>query len=408
MQNLTYRLDEPIHPPSVCSHPCGPGEATQLVEGDSCCWTCMKCHTYQYMPSKSECVTCPMGTIPIADKSYCQPIPQKFLDYGDALSFAAMIVATLGLAATSTAMITFLRYSATPIVKASGRELSFVLLVGIFLCYSMTFILVSKPTEISCGAQKFGIGLCFSIVYSAILTKTNRIYRIFKAGKRTTKRPKFISPKSQLVICGSLVAVQNAVGIVWVLLRPPKVISYYANRDDHQLVCNDAVEAWYMVGFTYPIFLIIVCTFFAFLTRNIPEAFNESKHIGLTMYTTCIIWLAFVPIFFSTADEIDIRIATMSFAISLSATVALACMFAPKSYIIIFHAERNVRQSLMAAKPVMSGPVVQNNYRATKCNIRIDTDSKSYQGKITCSTDSQFQRFAKMKIPFCIVFLLSS
>ncbi|CAC5419214.1 Metabotropic glutamate receptor 2,Metabotropic glutamate receptor 3,Metabotropic glutamate receptor 8,Metabotropic glutamate receptor 4,Metabotropic glutamate receptor 5,Metabotropic glutamate receptor 6 [Mytilus coruscus] len=380
MQNLTYRLDEPMHPPSVCSHPCGPGEATQLVEGDSCCWTCMKCHTYQYMPSKSECVTCPMGTIPIADKSYCQPIPQKFLDYDDALSFSAMIVATLGLAATSTIMITFLRYSATPIVKASGRELSFVLLVGIFLCYSMTFILVSKPTEVSCGAQKFGIGLCFSIVYSAILTKTNRIYRIFKAGKRTTKRPKFISPKSQLVICGSLVAVQNAVGIVWVLLRPPKVISYYANRDDHQLVCNDAVEAWYMVGFTYPIFLIIVCTFFAFLTRNIPEAFNESKHIGLTMYTTCIIWLAFVPIFFSTADEIDIRIATMSFAISLSATVALACMFAPKSYIIIFHSERNVRQSLMAAKPVMSGPVVQNNYRATKCNIRIDTDSKSYQG----------------------------
>jgi hypothetical protein len=28
----------------------------------------------------------------------------------------------------------------------------------------------------------------------------------------------------------------------------------------------------------------------------------------------------------------------------------------------------------------MSGPVVQNNYRATKCNIRIDTDDKSYQG----------------------------
>jgi metabotropic X receptor len=75
-------------------------------------------------------------------------------------------------------------------------------------------------------------------------------------------------------------------------------------------VCNDALEAWYMVGFTYPILLIIVCTFYAIVSRNIPEAFNESKHIGLTMYTTCIIWLAFVPIFFSTADKINIRLAT--------------------------------------------------------------------------------------------------
>ena len=380
MKNLTYRWVEPNHPNSVCSHPCGAGEASQLVEGDSCCWTCMKCHMYQFMPTKSECVNCPWGTLPVGDKSYCKTIPQRYLDYSEALSMGAMIVTTLGLAATIAAVVTFMRYSNTPIVKASGKELSFVLLIGILLCYSMTFILVSKPTEITCGAQKFGIGLCFSVVYSAILTKTNRIYRIFTAGKRTTKRPKFISPKSQLVLCGSLVAVQNAVGIVWVLLRPPKIIPYYSNREDQQLVCNDALEAWYMVGFTYPILLIIVCTFYAIVSRNIPEAFNESKHIGLTMYTTCIIWLAFVPIFFSTADKINIRIATMSFAISLSATVALACMFVPKLYIIVFHPDRNVRQSLMAAKPVMLGPVVQNNYRATKCNIRIDTDDKSYQG----------------------------
>jgi hypothetical protein len=35
-----------------------------------------------------------------------------------------------------------------------------------------------------------------------------------------------------------------------------------------------------MIAFTYPIFLIVVCTVYAVLTRKIPEAFNESKHIG--------------------------------------------------------------------------------------------------------------------------------
>ena len=289
-----------------------------------------------------------------------------------------MTFASFGIIATGFAMAIFLRFNNTPIVKASGRELSFVLLIGIFLCYALTFVLVSKPSTISCGAQKFGMGLCFSIVYSAILTKTNRISRIFRAGKRTSRRPKFISPRSQLVICGAFVAFQNAIGILWLLLRPPKAIAFYANRDDHQLVCEDAVHAWYMVGFTYPILLVIVCTFYAFLTRNIPEAFNESKYIGFTMYTTCIIWLAFVPIYFSTEQNIQIRIATMCFSISLSSTVSLACMFAPKLYIILMHPDMNVRQTIMVSKPVITTTNSKtNNYYAT---CRTDTPIQSDGG----------------------------
>lgn len=35
----------------------------------------------------------------------------------------------------------------------------------------------------------------------------------------------------------------------------------------------------------YVALLIVVCTFYAFKTRKIPENFNESKFIGFTMYT---------------------------------------------------------------------------------------------------------------------------
>ncbi|CDQ64242.1 unnamed protein product [Oncorhynchus mykiss] len=38
-------------------------------------------------------------------------------------------------------------------------------------------------------------------------------------------------------------------------------------------------------------------------TRKCPENFNEAKFIGFTMYTTCIIWLAFQPIFYVTASD---------------------------------------------------------------------------------------------------------
>ena len=52
--------------------------------------------------------------------------------------------------------------------------------------------------------------------------------------------------------------------------------------------------------------LIIICTVYAVKTRNIPENFNESKFIGFSMYTTCIIWLAFVPIYFGTLNAFQV------------------------------------------------------------------------------------------------------
>jgi metabotropic X receptor len=70
-----------------------------------------------------------------------------------------------------------------------------------------------------------------------------------------------------------------------------------------------------MIAFTYPILLVVICTVYAVLTRKIPEAFNESKFIGFSMYTTCVIWLAFIPIYFSTAQHVDLRITSMSFTI---------------------------------------------------------------------------------------------
>lgn len=48
------------------------------------------------------------------------------------------------------------------------------------------------------------------------------------------------------------------------------------------------------------------------------------------MYTTCVIWLAFVPLYFGTANHVALRITSMSVTISLSASVTVACLFSPK------------------------------------------------------------------------------
>ena len=343
-----FTLSDPKHPSSMCGRTCLNNEAQDFVDDTHCCWSCIPCTTFQYLPTPYACVDCPMGTKPRRDLKTCIPISLEYLSYDSYIAIGAMIIAAIGFVVTSYVIYVFIKFRETPVVKASGRELSFVLLGGILCCYGMTFVIIMKPNDIVCGAQKFGIGFCFAVCYSALLTKTNRIARIFRAGKRTVKRPKFISPKSQLFICVALVIVQVIIGAVWMVMSPPKAGPFYPTRWDNQLVCISAVGTQYMIGFAYPIVLIIVCTIYAVLTRTIPEAFNESKYIGFTMYTTCIIWLAFVPIYFSTANNIKIRLSTMCFSISLSATVSLVCLFTPKMHIILLHPERNIRQSMMS------------------------------------------------------------
>lgn len=100
------------------------------------------------------------------------------------------------------------------------------------------------------------------------------------------------------------------------------------------------------LGFDF--FLILMCTLYAFKTRNVPENFNEAKFIGFTMYTTLVIWIAFVVIYLSSEH----RVTTLSLCISFSSLFALFLLFFPRCYIILFKPEKNNRSFFTTTKNV--------------------------------------------------------
>ncbi|XP_013777493.1 metabotropic glutamate receptor 4-like [Limulus polyphemus] len=394
LSNIQFRLQGPEMPLSFCSNPCAKGQAKKFVEGENCCWHCFNCTNYQVLISETQCVECPLGFLPDVDHRHCESIPELYMSPDTTWAVGALTFATIGIFLTIFVIFVFVRYQDTPVVRASGRELSYVLLAGILLCFGMTYVLVQRPTDVICGAQKAGIGFCFVVVYSALLTKTNRIFRIFKAGKRTTTAPSFISPRSQLVICGGLISVQVSITAVWLACAPPRAIHHYPTREDNNLVCSASITNSYIVAFAYPILLIVICTVYAILTRKIPEAFNESKYIGFTMYTTCVIWLAFVPIYFSTAQHVILNITTMSMAISLSATVTLVCLFTPKLYILLLHPERQslILQSKHVTQRVNKSVIFLRVESATQSDDCEMNDQLrfvwSLNSKVSCATQT--------------------
>ncbi|XP_017789864.1 PREDICTED: metabotropic glutamate receptor 2 [Habropoda laboriosa] len=385
---IQFKLGHPQPPESVCSLPCEVGQAKKYVEGERCCWHCFNCTQYQIRDPKDEtqCIACRQGTVPDETHSTCRDIPEEFLRPESGWAIGAMAFSATGIFITMFVCGVFLKHNDTPVVRASGRELSYVLLSGILLCYLVTFALVLRPTDIVCGIQRFAAGFCFTVVYAALLTKTNRISRIFNASKHSAKRPSFISPRSQLIICSGLVFAQILINGVWMVIDPAKAMHHYPTREDNLLVCNSYIDASYMIAFAYPILLIVVCTVYAVLTRKIPEAFNESKHIGFTMYTTCVIWLAFVPLYFGTGNNVALRITSMSVTISLSASVTIACLFSPKLYIILIRPERNVRQSMMPAR-----------YSTTKSSAVTATNASSMIAPVTLTAATCDQNKAVKK-----------
>uniref|UniRef100_A0A8C5I438 Metabotropic glutamate receptor 1 n=1 Tax=Gouania willdenowi TaxID=441366 RepID=A0A8C5I438_GOUWI len=335
---------------SVCSDPCSKGQIKVIRKGEvSCCWICTTCKDNEIVQDEFTCKACELGWWPDDELSGCQPLPLKYLDWADVESIVAVAFSCVGILITSFVTFVFIQYRDTPVVKSSSRELCYIILAGIFLGYICPFTLIARPTVASCYLQRLLVGLSSAMCYSALVTKTNRIARILAGSKKKicTRKPRFMSAWAQVIIAFMLISVQLTLEITLIILEPPEPVKSYPSIREVFLICNTS-----NVGMVAPLgyngLLIMSCTYYAFKTRNVPANFNEAKYIAFTMYTTCIIWLAFVPIYFGS----NYKIITTSFSVSLSVTVALSCMFTPKMYIIIAKPERNVRSAFTTSDVV--------------------------------------------------------
>ncbi|XP_023994983.2 metabotropic glutamate receptor 3, partial [Salvelinus sp. IW2-2015] len=379
------RWPREVVPPSQCSDPCARNEMKKMQAGEYCCWICTACEAHEYLADEFTCSPCAPGQWPSEDLTFCYDLPEDYIMWEDAWAIGPISIAIVGFLCTSLVFWVFVRHNNTPLVKASGRELCYILLLGVFMSYSLTFLFLAKPSPTICAMRRLGLSTSFAVCYSALLTKTNRIARIFsgvKDGGGTT-RPRFISPTSQVFICLSLISVQLVMVSVWLLLEVPgtRRFTLPERRQTVILKCN-VRDSSMLLSLVYDVLLVILCTVYAFKTRKCPENFNEAKFIGFTMYTTCIIWLAFLPIFYVTSSDYRVQTTTMCISVSLSGFVVLGCMFAPKVHIIMFQPQKNVTSlRLNINRFSVSGPAttcashVSAQYVPTVCNGREIVDS---------------------------------
>lgn len=271
------------------------------------------------------------------------------MQWGDTEAIVAISFSVLGFLTTGLVFAVFVRHNDTPVVKSSTRELCYLILMGMIISHSSIFAILTKPSSGSCLMSRTLPGISFAMIYASLLVKTNRIARILAGSKKRfpTKKPKFMSAAAQLVITGMLISVEIAIAVFMLIIEPPSTEQQYPTRQRTVLACN-TTRMGILVPLAFIFLLIILCTLYAWKTRNVPENFNEAKFIGFAMYTTCVIWVAFVPIYFGSES----KIITMCICISLSAMVTLVFLFFPKLYIILIRPEKNIRALFTTSKSI--------------------------------------------------------
>ena len=339
---LSLRVDEiwwntlDKQPPlSTCSLPCAFGYFERTVPGEAqCCWTCVPCGAEQVSDGKT-CTNCPAGEIPDQLRQHCRRLSLGVLDWSHPLAIILLIVSLLGAAMTAIFMVVFVVFRKTRVIKATSKELSAVILCGILLCYLLPLIYIGTPHAVSCALRRFGIGICLSLCFGAMLVKLSRIHRIFNQKKVSVKQPHFIDWKSQLVFTAIIVSFQLLIGTVWLIVEHPGVTEL-VHSDFIELRCQANPYAGLSVSLAYNFLLLIGCIYLAIRTRKVPADFNETRFIHITVFSVCVIWLAFLPVYYSTTLlHPTIYISSQIVAIFMTATCLVVFLIIPKLYLLI-------------------------------------------------------------------------
>lgn len=287
----------------------------------------MPCDKNEKLVNETTCQPCSLGSYPNHNKTgnynkftikyytedffnsilylECLLAKEEHVRWSDTQAIVAMTFACIGFAATAVTAVVFIRNNNTPVVKSSTRELSYLILAGMTLSHAATFPILAKPAPLTCALSRTMPGISFAMIYASLVTKTNRIARILAGSKKRfpTRKPRFMSGTAQVFISCLLIGIEVAVAGGMLVVEPARATHVYPTLDRAQLVCDTSARG-VLAPLAFDFLLVALCTVYAFKTRNVPENFNEAKFIGFAMYTTCVIWVAFVPIYFGSESKV--------------------------------------------------------------------------------------------------------
>ncbi|XP_027241760.1 LOW QUALITY PROTEIN: vomeronasal type-2 receptor 116 [Cricetulus griseus] len=353
-------------PPSVCSADCGPGFRKFWQEGMAvCCFKCSPCPENEISneTNMDQCVKCPDDQYANIEQNQCMQKAVIFLSYEDTLGITLALVALCFSAFTALVLGVFVKYHDTPIMKANNRKLSYILLISLFFCFLCSFLFIGQPNSATCMLQQITFGVVFTVAVSTVLAKTVTVLLAFKITAPGTRMRNFLVSGAPNYIIAISTLIQVTICSVWLVTSPPSVnIDVHSEHGHIIIVCiKGSVTAFYCV-LGYLACLAQMSFTVAFLSRNLPNTFNEAKFLTFSMLLFCSVWITFLPVYHSSKGKV--MVAVEIFSILASSAGILGCIFVPKCFIILFRPQekslQNIKENLPSRTDISL--IVTHNY----------------------------------------------
>uniref|UniRef100_A0A4W3KEQ4 Taste receptor type 1 member 1-like n=1 Tax=Callorhinchus milii TaxID=7868 RepID=A0A4W3KEQ4_CALMI len=348
-------------PTSKCSSECEPGQRKNLDGFHHCCFKCTDCPKNTFESNHGLCLlisstsyrlfrTLQLMSSPALGSGNPNPPILAFnsftvyLRWEDGISIALCAMAGAGILAKATITVIFIVNLKTPIVKAAGGKLCFVMLLALVSGSSCVFAFIGLPSELVCKVRQPVFAVSFTVFLSCILVRSFQLACIFKMASRLPKAYAYwIKYNGQyvFVLLSTMVSVFHS---LMLLINHPSSFMRRDSLSDLELIlhCNSDLFIVFLKSYIYNILLSLLCFLFAFLGKDLPKNYNEGKWISQSMVVFIFSWSLFALISFSASQR---YIPIIQAVVILSSSYGIVGMyFIPKCYIILFKPQQNTNR----------------------------------------------------------------
>ncbi|KAJ3090512.1 hypothetical protein HK102_003477, partial [Quaeritorhiza haematococci] len=333
---------------------CGPTDYSIVVS--DCLANSSVILSYVFNPS-SPCRNGTFGTpTPIYDVACSYVSPESSYAIG------SFVMSAVGALASAIYSIGFLFYRNKAAIKTATIEFCLVIFLGSILLYVSVFLQAGAPSHFLCIARPWFLSLGFGTLVGGFLVKMVRVETIYRSGRAATqpnrKRISLFAMLQQLVIIlifeiGALIALTtlDSPGVTQTTIELRGVGSYV------QMQCKPFNQIPVVVLLAFNGMLIIYGCYIAWRSRNVPDAYNETKFIMAAMLLISFCAVASIPLAV-VLTSVQAVYQLQSLAINFATIASMAIFAVPK----LWMAYKNITPNRSGFnRAYMKGSIDNNN-----------------------------------------------